>query len=112
MQAGREGAGQVALDGELRGGVARVLDGAEGKARRARGRLRRPAGGLPAPGRVAALLQRVRAVLRDRLQATPARLLRGLLQAPQERVLPLQELGGRDGRGVHGEAQGLPRVLS
>lgn len=27
-------------------------------------------------------------------------------------VLPLQGLGGRDGRGVHGEARGLPRVLS
>ena len=38
--------------------------------------------------------------------------LRGLLRAPQERVLPLQGLGGRDGRGVHGQAQGLPRVLS
>ena len=38
--------------------------------------------------------------------------LRGLLRAPQERVLPLQGLGGRDGRGVHGEARGLPRVLS
>ena len=38
--------------------------------------------------------------------------LRGLLRAPQERVLPLQGLGGRDGRGVHGEARGLRRVLS
>lgn len=38
--------------------------------------------------------------------------LRGLLRPPQERVLPLQGLGGRDGRGVHGEARGLPRVLS
>lgn len=38
--------------------------------------------------------------------------LRGLLRAPQERVLPLQGLGGRDGRGVHGKARGLPRVLS
>ena len=37
--------------------------------------------------------------------------LRGLLRAPQERVLPLQGLGGRDGRGVHGEARDLPRVL-
>lgn len=76
VQADREGAGQVALDGELRGGVAQVRDGAEGEARRARGRLRRPVGCLPAPGRVAALLQRVRAVPRDRLQAAPARLLR------------------------------------
>lgn len=46
----REGAGQVALDGECRGGVAQVRNGAEGQARRARGRLRRPVGGLPAPG--------------------------------------------------------------
>lgn len=38
--------------------------------------------------------------------------LRGLLRARQERVLPLQGLGGRDGRGIHGEARGLPRVLS
>ena len=38
--------------------------------------------------------------------------LRGLLRPPQERVLPLQGLGGRDGRGVHGQARGLPRVLS
>ena len=36
VQADREGAGQVALDGELRGGVAQVRDGAEGEARRAR----------------------------------------------------------------------------
>lgn len=77
MQADREGAGQVALDGERRGGVAQVRDGAEGQARRARGRLRRPVRGMPAPGRVAALLQRVRPVPRDRLQAPPARLLRG-----------------------------------
>lgn len=55
MQGDREGAGQVALDGERRGGVAQVRDGAEGQARRARGRLRRPVGCLPAPGRVAAL---------------------------------------------------------
>ncbi len=47
MQGDREGAGQVALDGERRGGVAQVRDGAEGQARRARGRLRRPVGGLP-----------------------------------------------------------------
>ena len=53
VQGDREGAGQVALDGERRGGVAQVRDGAEGEARRARGRLRRPVGGLPAPGRVA-----------------------------------------------------------
>ena len=46
MQGDREGAGQVALDGERRGGVAQVRDGAEGQARRARGRLRRPVGGL------------------------------------------------------------------
>ncbi|WP_199577008.1 MULTISPECIES: helix-turn-helix domain-containing protein, partial [Collinsella] len=32
---------------------------------------------MPAPGRVAAMLQRVRAVPRGRLQAPPARLLRG-----------------------------------
>ena len=70
------GAGQVALDGVLGGGVAQVRDRAEGEARRARGRLRRPVCGMPAPGRVAALLQRVRAVPRDRLQAPPARLLR------------------------------------
>jgi hypothetical protein len=38
VQADREGAGQVALDGERRGGVAQVRDGAEGQARRARGR--------------------------------------------------------------------------
>ena len=56
MQGNREGAGQVALDGERRGGVAQVRDGAEGQARRASGRLRRPVGGLPAPGRVAAQL--------------------------------------------------------
>ena len=49
MQADREGAGQVALDGELRGGVAQVRYGAEGEARRERGRLGRPVGGLPAP---------------------------------------------------------------
>ena len=48
VQGDREGAGQVALDGERRGGVAQVRDGAEGQARRARGRLRRPVGGLPA----------------------------------------------------------------
>ena len=48
VQGDREGAGQVALDGELRGGVAQVRDRAEGEARRARGRLRRPVGGLPA----------------------------------------------------------------
>ena len=59
VQGDREGAGQVALDGERRGGVAQVRDGAEGQARRARGRLRRPVGGLPAPGRVAAMLQRL-----------------------------------------------------
>ena len=76
VQADREGAGQVALDGVLGGGVAQVRDRAEGEARRARGRLRRPVCGMPAPGRVAALLQRVRAVPRDRLQAPPARLLR------------------------------------
>ena len=76
VQADSEGAGQVALDGELGGGVAQVRDRAEGEARRARGRLRRPVCGMPAPGRVAALLQRVRAVPRDRLQAPPARLLR------------------------------------
>ena len=64
VQGDREGAGQVALDGERRGGVAQVRDGAEGQARRARGRLRRPVGGLPAPGGVAALLQRVRPVPR------------------------------------------------
>ena len=46
VQGDREGAGQVALDGERRGGVAQVRDGAEGQARRARGRLRRPVGGL------------------------------------------------------------------
>ena len=51
VQADSEGAGQVALDGELEGGVAQVRDGAEGEARRARGRLRRPVGCLPAPGR-------------------------------------------------------------
>lgn len=77
VQADREGAGQVALDGERRGGVAQVRDRAEGEARRARGRLCRPVGGMPAPGRVAAMLQRVRPVPRDRLQAPPARLLRG-----------------------------------
>ena len=38
--------------------------------------------------------------------------LRGLLRAAQERVLPLQGLGGRDARGVHREARGLSRVLS
>ena len=76
VQADREGAGRVALDGELRGGVAQVHDGAQGEARRARRRHRRPVGGPPAPGRVAPLLQRVRAVPRDRLQAPPARLLR------------------------------------
>ena len=50
------GAGQVALDGERRGGVAQVRDGAEVQARRARGRLGRPVGGLPARrrGRAAA----------------------------------------------------------
>ena len=36
VQGDREGAGQVALDGERRGGVAQVRDGAEGEARRAR----------------------------------------------------------------------------
>ena len=36
VQADREGDGQVALDGELRGCVAQVRDGAEGEARRAR----------------------------------------------------------------------------
>ena len=77
VQGDREGAGQVALDGERRGGVAQIRDGAEGQARRARGRLRRPVGGLPAPGGVAAMLQRLRAVPRDRLQAPPPRLLRG-----------------------------------
>ena len=51
VQGDREGAGQVALDGERRGGVAQVRDGAEVQARRARGRLRRPVGGLPAPDR-------------------------------------------------------------
>ena len=75
VQGDREGAGQVALDGERRGGVAQVRDGAEVQARRARRRLGRPVGGLPAPGGVAALLQRVRPVPCDRLQAPPARIL-------------------------------------
>ncbi len=88
VQGDREGAGQVALDGERRGGVAQVRDGAEGQARRARGRLRRPVGGLPAPGGVAAMLQRVRAVPRDRLQAPPPRLLRGPGRAAVRRLGP------------------------
>ena len=75
VQGDRQGAVQVALGGERRGGVAQVRDGAEVQARRARRRLGRPVGGLPAPGGVAALLQRVRPVPRDRLQAPPARIL-------------------------------------
>ena len=88
VQGDREGAGQVALDGERRGGVAQVRDGAEGQARRARGRLRRPVGGLPAPGGVAAMLQRLRPVPRDRLQAPPPRLLRGPGRAAVRRLGP------------------------
>ena len=75
VQGDRQGAVQVALGGERRGGVAQVRDGAEVQARRARRRLGRPVGGLPAPGGVAALLQRVRPVPCDRLQAPPARIL-------------------------------------
>ena len=75
VQGDREGAGQVALDGERRGGVAQVRHGAEAQARRARRRRHRPVGGLPAPGGVAALLQRVRPLPRDGLQAPPARIL-------------------------------------
>ena len=43
---------------------------------------------LSAPGRVAALLQRVRAVPRDRLQAPPPRLLRGPGRAAVRRLGP------------------------
>ena len=50
MQGDREGAGQVALDGERRGVVAQVRHGAQVQARRARRRRHRPVGGLPAPG--------------------------------------------------------------
>ena len=113
VQGDREGAGQVALDGERRGGVAQVRDGAEGQARRARGRLRRPVGGLPAPGGVAALLQRVRAVPRDRLQAPPPRLLRGPGRAAVRRLGP-RLVQARDRRrrarrgGQAGGDKGLP----
>ena len=113
MQGDREGAGQVALDGERRGGVVQVRDGAEGEARRARGRLRRPVGGLPAPGRVAALLQRVRAVPRGRLQAPPPRLLRGPGRAAVRRLGP-RLVQARDRRrrarrgGQAGGDKGLP----
>ena len=61
VQADHEGAGQVPLDGEHRGGDAQVRDGAEEKARRARDRCRRARRGRdarpyprqPAPGAVA-----------------------------------------------------------
>ncbi len=113
VQGDREGAGQVALGGERRGGVAQVRDGAEGQARRARGRLRRPVDGLPAPGRVAALLQRLRPVPRDRLQAPPARLLRGPRRAAVRRLGP-RLVQARDRRrrarrgGQAGGDKGLP----
>ena len=113
VQGDREGAGQVALDGERRGGVAQVRDGAEGQARRARGRLRRPVGGLPAPGGVAAMLQRLRAVPRDRLQAPPPRLLRGPGRAAVRRLGP-RLVQARDRRrrarrgGQAGGDKGLP----
>ena len=113
VQGDREGAGQVALDGERRGGVAQVRDGAEGQARRARGRLRRPVGGLPAPGGVAAMLQRLRPVPRDRLQAPPARLLRGPGRAAVRRLGP-RLVQARDRRrrarrgGQAGGDKGLP----
>ena len=113
VQGDREGAGQVALDGERRGGVAQVRDGAEGQARRARGRLRRPVGGLPAPGGVAAMLQRLRPVPRDRLQAPPPRLLRGPGRAAVRRLGP-RLVQARDRRrrarrgGQAGGDKGLP----
>ena len=75
VQGDREGAGQVALDGERRGVVAQVRRRAQAQARRARRRRHRPVGSLPAPGGVAAMLQRLRPVPRDRLQAPPARIL-------------------------------------
>lgn len=61
VQADHEGAGQVPLDGEHRGGDAQVHDGAEEKAQRARDRCRRARRGRgarpyprqPAPGAVA-----------------------------------------------------------
>ena len=78
MQGDREGAGQVALDGERRGGVAQVRDGAEGERRGERVDASADlSAACPRLAAWAALLQRVRAVPRDRLQAPPARLLRG-----------------------------------
>ena len=94
-------------------GVAQVRDGAEGQARRARGRLRRPVGGLPAPGGVAAMLQRLRPVPRDRLQAPPPRLLRGPGRAAVRRLGP-RLVQARDRRrrarrgGQAGGDKGLP----
>ena len=70
VQGDREGAGQVALDGELRGGVAQVRDRAEER----RGERVDASADLSAacpPGGVAAMLQRLRPVPRDRLQAPP-----------------------------------------
>ena len=60
VQGDREGAGQVALDGERRGVVAQVRRRAQAQARRARRRRHRPVGSLPAPGSVAALPRRLR----------------------------------------------------
>ena len=113
VQGDREGAGQVALDGERRGGVAQVRDGAEAQARRARGRRHRPVVGLPAPGGVAALLQRVRPLPRDGLQAPPARLLRGPRRAAVRRLgarlVQARDRRRRAGRGGQaGGHQGLP----
>ena len=113
VQGDREGAGQVAPDGERRGGVAQVRDGAEVQARRARRRLGRPVGGLPAPGGVAAMLQRVRPVPRDRLQAPPPRLLRDPGRAAVRRLGP-RLVQARDRRrrarrgGQAGGDKGLP----
>ena len=113
VQGDRQGAGQVALDGERRGGVPQVRHGAEAQARRARGRLHRPVGGLPAPGRVAALLQRLRPLPRGGLQAPPARLLRGPRRAAVRRLGPrlVQARDRRRRAGSGGQAgghQGLP----
>ena len=77
VQGDREGAGQVALDGERRGVVAQVRRRAQAQARRARRRRHRPVGSLPAPGGVAALPRRLRPLPRGGLHALPARLLRG-----------------------------------
>lgn len=113
MPRDRRGAGPRALDGRERGREAQVRHVPEGAARRARARGRGAGGGLPAPGIVAQVLQRLRQEAGLRMPEEAEGLLRRADGAARRRrrARGVQARHGRDravGRGQARRDTGRP----